>query len=500
MAEPTPPTSLHGSPPRSVSPSPSITPSMALGACPELDRCVSDATTISSTLSSRSVSAASEAGVAPNRRRGYMRPHGTAFSDSAKNRDSVMSLGSIAHMQYYFARTGLLDGKGAQLARKAKDAAAIDGDSVRIVSDGGLPYDEEKGSGFMGEEDSMLPPTVSTYKAKVIEPQPPPDIRLLRSELLEALKKARLAVDEIQEAPASPQAPTVSPVDDQSSDSQGWHEIQGLHILDILTLAIRSAKDYYTFHNHPQMLYVIRSEREIRTDLYQALDILKRMANRSFRGGIRSAERDGISQWINSIDTLLQQEQEREEEREHKRKQWQWLQGDWTGREREREWLFLASFSTHADPLPPWTEATGPEPTDFLRTLSSGIRLVELHNELVKQSVRRFGEIKSFYTDLGKPYRCADNLRYWIKAAELRWEVKLKLDVMDVVYSRGADTWEHFDRAVLAWSQAVRQELSDEWLGGSTAPAMLEHAQGEFSDRQADLGEPSGFRPSVARG
>ena len=47
-----------------------------------------------------------------------MRPQGTSFADSARNRDSVMSLGSIAHMQYYFARTGLLDGKGAQLAKE----------------------------------------------------------------------------------------------------------------------------------------------------------------------------------------------------------------------------------------------------------------------------------------------------------------------------------------------------------------------------------------------
>ena len=30
-----------------------------------------------------------------------------------------MSLGSIAHLQYYFARTGLLDGKGGHLARSS---------------------------------------------------------------------------------------------------------------------------------------------------------------------------------------------------------------------------------------------------------------------------------------------------------------------------------------------------------------------------------------------
>lgn len=41
-----------------------------------------------------------------------MRPQGTEFSTSAKHRDSVMALGSIAHLQYFFAKTGLLDGKG----------------------------------------------------------------------------------------------------------------------------------------------------------------------------------------------------------------------------------------------------------------------------------------------------------------------------------------------------------------------------------------------------
>lgn len=46
------------------------------------------------------------------RRRGYVRPQGTEFSKSARSRNSVMALGSIAHVQYFFARTGLLEGKG----------------------------------------------------------------------------------------------------------------------------------------------------------------------------------------------------------------------------------------------------------------------------------------------------------------------------------------------------------------------------------------------------
>jgi hypothetical protein len=41
-----------------------------------------------------------------------MRPQGTEFSTSARSRESVMALGSIAHLQYFFAKTGLLDGRG----------------------------------------------------------------------------------------------------------------------------------------------------------------------------------------------------------------------------------------------------------------------------------------------------------------------------------------------------------------------------------------------------
>lgn len=53
------------------------------------------------------------------RRRGYVRPQGTEFSKSARSRNSVMALGSIAHVQYFFARTGLLEGKGGYVMRSS---------------------------------------------------------------------------------------------------------------------------------------------------------------------------------------------------------------------------------------------------------------------------------------------------------------------------------------------------------------------------------------------
>ncbi|KAK8206575.1 hypothetical protein M8818_004408 [Zalaria obscura] len=118
---------------REGSPSPEVMPSLAIGACPLLDREVSTNSSVS-TVSTRSTSSSrSDAGTAAVRRRGYMRPQGTSFADSARNRDSVMSLGSIAHMQYYFARTGLLDGKGAQLAKEAKQKAHKENEQIIVV-------------------------------------------------------------------------------------------------------------------------------------------------------------------------------------------------------------------------------------------------------------------------------------------------------------------------------------------------------------------------------
>ena len=82
----------------------------------------------------------------------------------------------------------------------------------------------------------------------------------------------------------------------------------------------------------------------------------------------------------------------------------------------------------------------------------------------------------SFHTDFGKPYRCAENLRFWIKAAELRWEVKLDVNALDVANGKDRETWKRFDQAILTWCSAVRSELTAELLPGSepTTPAKVQ--------------------------
>ena len=397
----------------------------------------------------------------------------------------MLSLGSIAHLQYYFARTGLLDGKGAQLAKDDRGKPGVGKPSIngvpRIRSLSGDGSSLEQGTeGFLeeethSEEPVMLPPTVSTYSHRTTYVPPPPDSDSLRKELMVALKDAKKALQQVsasvseqESKPKEPvcgdQFPTAenphgmfSEAPTNSSEPSSWHEIQGLHILDVITLAIRAAKVYYTSHENPQRLYSIKTERQIREELLGTMDMLKRMAGRNFAGGLRHDELKVLTSWVNGIDTFLAKEQDLEKGEAEERSSWTWLEGSWEGHAREREFLFLSSFYT-GEALPQWTpiDAENPKSNPFLETLRTGLPLIHLHNIFLKKSKRQYGEIKTFHTDLAKPYRCAENLRYWIKAAELRWEIKLKVNVSGVVNGK-EDACPDFDAAILQWSSVIRE-------------------------------------------
>ena len=403
----------------------------------------------------------------------------------------MLSLGSIAHLQYYFARTGLLDGKGGQLAKESKiKNGSTKGNAdimPRIYDNPELSQSPtgvtEEGAALEADQEPveplMLPPTVSTYSHKVQYIPPPPDSETLRQDLKTALRDSKKAVQEAQaqnkealdRRKAENSSNESSGEDAESmasssfSQSSGWYEIQGVHMLDVVTLAIRAAKIYYTAHEDPQRLYSIKSERQIRQELYGVLDVLKRMASRNFAGGMKEEELATIQRWVDDIEAFLSKEEAMEEQEKKTRDSWEWLEGSWEGRERERERerLFLSSFLSDGN-LPEWTpvEVSDPTATPFLGSLQSGLTLVHLHNALLKKSKQQFGDIKAFHTDTAKPYRCAENLRYWIKAAEIRWETKLTVNVSGVVNGK-SEAWSDFDAAILQWSKAVREELTKEW-------------------------------------
>jgi hypothetical protein len=432
------------------------------------------------------------------KRRGYSRPEGTDFAASAKHRESVLSLGSIAHLQHFFARTGLLDGKGGQLARKRNPRATLDFsqlDVPTILTPTGTGSDVDSSYASMGtspdfgahqghfvespvdehdgfysdEYDDMdahiLPPTTSTYKHREKTVPKPPTNAELKSDLGSALDSATKVLEEAVAATAPVNEVSIATTLDRSpKPGQGWFEVQGMQILDVMTLAIRAAKVYYTSHDHPERLDAIRSEKEIRSELLGVMEVLKHMATRNFVGGMRDDEFRVMRAWIESIRAMLGKEEEMEAADRAERARWSWLKGDWTGREVEREIAFLTSMDAEAAVFPAYTpiSTSGQVPTPFLESMQNGLRLVRLHNAAVRKSRRRFGAIGTFHTDTMKPYRCADNLRYWIKAAELRWEVILKVDVLGVVYNTDKQVWVDFEEAIWKWCRKVRAEIAAE--------------------------------------
>ncbi|KAI1660167.1 hypothetical protein F4813DRAFT_315439 [Daldinia decipiens] len=431
----------------------------------------------------------------PLKRRGYTKPQRTDFATSARHRESVLSLGSISHLQYYFARTGLLDGKGGQLARKRHPRATLDlslldpsavlnqkasgsdadssyasmgsspdlgaqsfGNGLTVES----PSEDQVGFYWDDFEDpdmDVLPPTTSTYNHREKHIPKPPTVEEMKADLTKALDAASKTLVGAVPINSSNRSPG------QAKPTQTMYEVQGVQLLDVMTLAIRAAKIYYTAHEHPDRLDSIKSEKEIRSELLSVMEVLKHMATRCFAGGPRGEEHKTMTSWIESIRTMLRKEEEIEKAERAERASWTWIKGDWSGKEIEREIAFLSSIDTDAEPLPPWTpvsEATQ-LPTPFLDSLQNGLRLVRLHNTAVKKSRRRFGAIGAFHTDTQKPYRCAENLRYWIKAAELRYEVMLKVDVMGVVYNTDPQVWVDFEAAIWKWCQTVREEITTEW-------------------------------------
>jgi hypothetical protein len=441
------------------------------------------------------------------KRRGYVRPQGTNFAASAQSRESVLSLGSIAHLQYYFARTGLLDGKGGRLLKKKDNRGTLDLSALdtsfltpRVVgsdvdssyaSMGSSPELHAQGMGgmlvesptqdddeyFSGEDEHhphMLPPTVSTYNHREKPISHPPSLEELKDDLQKALADAAKVLSDAKKqnptsalvSPARTQTADGKPPSPTADDNQGWYELQGMHILDIMTLAIRAAKMYYTAHDQPARLSAIKSERKIRAELLTVMDVLKRMAARNFASGMRTEERETMEQWVEGVYEMLKQEEAMEETERKQRASWTWLDDSWQGRGVEREYAFMKSMDPEFDTLPEFKsvdEVSDEElPTEFLKDMRTGMRLVKLHNAIVRKSKRPFGAIDKWHTDFRKPYRCAENLRYWIKAAELRWEVVLKVDVMGVVNGTDRAAWKGFEDAIWKWCGRVREEITGE--------------------------------------
>jgi hypothetical protein len=160
----------------------------------------------------------------------------------------------------------------------------------------------------------------------------------------------------------------------------------------------------------------------------------------------------------------------------------------------DRYHLFLSYFDSSDEPLPPHSAVDGSAnlPTPFLAALQSGLRLIRIHNAVVRRSKRPFGQIPNFHTEFSKPYRLAENLRYWKKAAEIRFEMRLQFDVMSVV--NGTDEgWRSFERDIGIWCKRVLEEVRKDWEMGEGAAAVGQvraNRSATMASLKVEVGDP----------
>ncbi|KAI5818420.1 hypothetical protein BZA77DRAFT_243785 [Pyronema omphalodes] len=444
-----------------------------------LDRSFSGESILSSGSSQSNNSNRSSVMTTTSRRRGYMRPQGTEFSRSARSRDSVMALGSIAHLQYFFAKTGLLDGRGGGLQTKKERESMLGklGEKFETTSDlrdstysslrsspelylpgeeGYLMDSPSELEDYDFDDSIMLPPTTSTYnpQAKHIAPAPDPDV--LRKRLRQSLGANKTQWEKAGVIP-------------EGGMYENFLEIQGSDLCEMGTSVIRAAKTYY--YSTDISLLSTKDDKTLREEFLGVLDVLKRMAQRKFEGGVTPEERDAVLHWICGVETSLDEEEKAI--KELRRKGRDWLEGSWEGREYERYHLFMSYFDSSETPLPPHTPTEGAEslPTPFLASLQTGLRLILIHNAVVRRSKRPFGQIPTFHTEFSKPYRLVENLRYWKKAAEIRFGLKLKFDPVTVVNATD-DGWKDLERDVGIWCNAVLEEVRKDWAMGEGAAAV----------------------------
>ena len=143
----------------------------------------------------------------------------------------------------------------------------------------------------------------------------------------------------------------------------------------------------------------------------------------------------------------------------------------------ERFHLFLVQFDPSESVLP------SPSTREFLETLRTGTRLCLIHNTLTHFSLRPFGLITRFHTDTSVQYRVTDNLRYFAKAAQIRWEIQIEWDVEEI-WRATSEGDEMLKRELAKWCRTVINEINKIYQeeiteGGNVLDALIGELGGD---------------------
>ena len=338
----------------------------------------------------------------------------------------VLMVGKIEHLQHYFAVSGKLDQKGYLLFLTHRVTSRAGYAPTKSTKKSDSTYSSLSPSPEVMDFEIPLPPERDSTSPTPTAPKPE-SMKETRGELLSAL------------------------IDCEHSLMQG----RGLEIVENTTATIRLAQRYRAHVRHEDL----DDEKKLRRDAVDVLYILRRITERE-DNELTEEEKSVIRIWCNDVKTLIDRDDE------IRREMWEraaaWMEGNWENNEwgiaipglanLERYHLFLVQFDPSEPRLPP------PSTGEFFESLRSGTKLCLIHNTLTHFSLRPFGLITRFHTDTSVRYRVTDNLRYFAKAAQIRWEIQIEWDVEEI-WRASPNGNEMLKRELGKWCTAVIDEM-----------------------------------------
>lgn len=173
------------------------------------------------------------------------------------------------------------------------------------------------------DQSILLPPTTSTYNPQRPSLPPAPDPDQLRAQLRQSLALTRMTWEKAGVGPTKDLA-------------EGYQELQGTELVDLATSAVRAAKSYY--YTTDISLLTAKDDKVLREEFLAVLDVLKRMAQRKFEGGVKPEERQALQEWITGVESALDEEEKAISDLRSKGREW--LEGSWEGRKHGMLCLF----------------------------------------------------------------------------------------------------------------------------------------------------------------
>lgn len=394
------------------------------------------------------------------RKRGYQKPtKPREFAKSAKKRQSVLALGSITHLQHFYAKRGIIikpkKPKHVEEAEKKKMALSINTN----VSDL-LKVTEEP------EED--LPPTP-------LPPSPPP---------LPAYITSKLDVE------TDPEVLLATCHGDIQAMIDAWCMVTGevkaeenpvpvdiLAAIETTTRAVQSVKNYSLFKEDLST----ESMSKIRAAALEVLEMISDL-EQSHRDDDDSSSEDGhiykesnfhcldrqrdiLRRYLMVVEECLLFDdsdmyppntsylKNSSVSSDDESKQGtapftpplspghpnnDWVNPDvYGGNVFARYHAFLeAHRPSKSKRYPDYTPLPNPclDKTEFLASLADGKLLCEIYNTIVKRSKRPFGFIDKIHEDTSRTYRATENLKFFAAAAKFRFELKFdEFNVTEIV-------------------------------------------------------------------